>query len=55
VSRSSPRGRLEEKLTSAEEIKAAIDAAVIDALADLSLNAEGETYFDLLRQEAGFG
>lgn len=40
-------------LKSAEEIKAAIDAAVIEALADLSLSVDGETDFDLLRQEAG--
>lgn len=42
------------ELTSAEEIKAAIDAAVIEALADLSAIVGGETDFDKLRVEAGF-
>ena len=39
-------------LKSAEEIKATIDAAVIKALADLSMNVDGVTDFDVLRKGA---
>lgn len=41
-------------LKSAEEIKAAIDAAVIEALADLSTIVDGETDIDVLRQDVEF-